>query len=171
MQLEKLRLNAVSNFDKFAAELKREVTTIASNISEVDWHSNEMDVKQLGIYLEELDDGNAALMNNDGDFFYSSSGLTYFETDIAATKLHNRTIGKWQLNLDFIRVVRVDTLLNVNEWEIHYDVLVKDDEINLLAIVKNGLVEIKNYTSNYDDKDFELYTDFEHYRLLAILKQ
>ena len=52
-------------------------------------------------------------------------------------------------------------------------VIIKEYDINFRAIVENGVVNIQQYESdtNYNDEDFGIYSNLEHYRLLAILKQ
>ena len=162
----------MSNYNKFVAELKREVTALANKTTQIEWQETNADLERLQIYWEEIDDYDGGDESDDGDF-YSSSNKTLFETEVSASQLVNKINKNWQLDLDFIKVTGVDTLLNVNDWQINYDVILKDYEINLVAIVIAGNVEIKVATINlnYDDADFELYANFEHYRLLAILKQ
>ena len=162
----------MSNYNKFVAELKREVTALANKTTQIEWQETNADLERLQIYWEEIDDYDGGDESDDGDF-YSSSNKTLFETEVSASQLVNKINKNWQLDLDFIKVTGVDTLLDVNDWQINYDVILKDYEINLVAIVIAGNVEIKVATINlnYDDADFELYANFEHYRLLAILKQ
>jgi hypothetical protein len=162
----------VSNYDKFVAELQREVTALANKNTKIEWQETNADLEQLQIYWEEIDDYDGGDESDDGDF-YSSSNKTLFETEVVASQLVNKINKNWQLDLDFIKVTGVDTLLDINDWQINYGVILKDYDINLVAIVIAGNVEIKVATINlnYDDADFELYTNFEHYRLLAILKK
>jgi hypothetical protein len=162
----------VSNYDKFVAEIKREVTAIANKITEQDWLEATADLEQLQIYLEEID-GYDGTEESDYSDFYSSSNKTLFETEIAALQLGNKTKSKWQLGFDFIKVTSVYALTDVNEWEIEYGLIIKEYDINFRAIVENGVVNIQQYESdtNYDDEDFGVYSNLEHYKLLAILKQ
>ena len=76
----------MSNFDKFVAELKREVTAVANKITEQDWIEATADLEQRQIYLEEIDGYDGAEESDYSDF-YSSSNKTLFETEVAALQL------------------------------------------------------------------------------------
>lgn len=162
----------MSNYDKFVAELQREFVNLASKVTKEDWQEANADLEQLQIYYDELSDYTSDDDSDDGDFF-SASNMTLFETEVACTRIVNKLKIKWQLGLDFVHIDSVDTLQEECCWHINLSVMLKDYEIYLLVAVIDGDVEIKPYTINlnYDDEDFELYTNLEHYKLLAQLKQ
>lgn len=162
----------MSNYDKFVAELKREFLVLADKVTVADWKEANADLAQLQIYYEELDDYAGGDDSDDGDFF-SSSNMTLFETEVACTRIVNKLKVKWQLGLDFVHIDNVDTLQEEGNWQINLSVMLKDYEIYLLVGIIDGVVEINHSTINlnYDDEDFVLYTNLEHYKLLAQLKQ
>jgi len=159
----------MSNYDKFVAEVQRELVSLASKLSEADWVEANADVKQLRIYLKEFRD----YADTNYKKFKSGSKKTYSETAKTFNQLGRKLYSKWELGLDFIKITTVNTLDNINEWEIKYTVSLNGYELFLTANVtdKNVLISPVTKIDWHNDDDYELYTNLSHYKLLAQLKQ
>ena len=159
----------MSNYDKFVAELKRELEKLSSNLTEADWEEANVDVKQLQVYIKELRD----YADTNYKKFKSASKKTHSETTKDFNRIARKLSSKWEFGLDFIRITTVKTLDDVNGWVINYDVVLNGYDLFLTATVLNNNVSISPATKIewHNDEDFSVYSNLEHYRLLAILKQ
>ena len=161
------------NFEKFLTEVEREIREKLSIKTIEIWKDDyEADCLYLNYSadISEYEDGLTEDDDKNGLGFYSHNGKPYFDVCEHRYELYKQLHDTWNLNLDFMKVASVSVMQEEMSWEIYYDVVMNKQRFEIKVEIRNGVVNILHNSEEFDDDALGNYANFDHYRLIQILK-
>ena len=161
------------NFEKFIAEVNREIQEKLSTKAADNWKDDyEADCLYQNYCADiyDYEDGLTEEDDKNGLGFATHNGKGYFEVCEHRYELRKKLYGAWNLNLDFMEAAEVSVMEEEMSWEIYYNVVINKKRFEIKVEIKNGVVNILHNNEELDDDAFSKHTNLQHYRLLQILK-
>ena len=165
---------AKSYNEQFIDSLKEAVEKLAKAQTEKDWLKCLQLAEKIDRLQSDISEYEASEeFEQDGEDaqFYSGSGLTYFETQDQVSKFTNIINNKWKIDLDAIRVYEAQLDNDELSWTITYIAKILDNEHLVRISVANGIAKLDGQSEFENDEDFSRYVNFEHYKLIELLKR
>ncbi len=159
---------------KFIDSLKAAVEELAKAQTEKDWLGCLQlaeKIDRLQFDISEYEASQEFEQDGEDAQFYSGSGLTFFEAQDQVSRFTNIINNKWKIDLDAIRVYEAQADHDELCWTITYIVKILDNEHLVRVSVANGVAKLDGQNEFENDEDFSRYVNFEHYKLIELLKQ